>query len=175
MHCRDTTTDLTLDEAFVVLEPYYLATQERFLEAGLDRCAETRFFVAPNMHDTERHFAACSEDGKKILVAPELVELPPEIVLAICAHELGHACDFLYPGEFAYGGDDAPAIRRLREEMKPGQWHGWLRDWRKRDDDLVERSADAIAHFALGVRYGYQGPCLLQSFSGTEARPYALR
>jgi len=175
MQCRDTTTDLSLDEAHVVLEPYVEAVRERYLEVGLTRCKSTRFFVAPGMHDTPRHFAACRDDGLVIFAAPELAELPYEAVLAVVAHEFGHACDFLYPGEFAYGGDEDPAVRRDPESLKRRQWQGWLRDWKKRDSDTVERVADAIAHHALGVRYGYQGPCNLQTFVSASARPYGLR
>src|SRR5262249_25393398 len=127
------------------------------------------------MHDTARHFAACQDDGKIIIVAPHLAELPEETVLAILAHELGHATDFLYPGEFALRGDDEPALRRAPDSLKPKHWHQWLRDWRQRDSDLVELSADAIAHHALGVRYGYRGPCLIQTFGETRLRPLGLR
>jgi hypothetical protein len=95
--------------------------------------------------------------------------------MAIIAHELGHACDFLYPGHFAMQGDDEPAAMRDPTSMKPKHWHRWLKDWEKRSDDLVELTADAIAHRVMGVRYGYQGPCLIQSFSASKLRPQGLR
>lgn len=174
MTCPDVSTDLSLEEGFVLLEPYFLAERERCLEFGLDRCRRIRM-VCDDVHDTERHFAGCREDGLLIALAPELLEQPPETICAIIAHEFGHAADFLYPGEFVFRGDDRPAGRRRREDFKDSQWHAWLRDWRRRDSDLVERSADAIAHAVHGVRYGYLGPCQLQTFGETARRPLGLR
>lgn len=171
--CPETTTDLSNEEAQLILEPYFLVVQERYCEGGLDLCLGTRMIVDPQMHDTARHFAACDSSGKKIFLAPELAEWPEETVLAVIAHELGHACDFLYPGQFWLRGEDAPALRRLPESTK--HWQRSLRDWKNRDDDLVELTADAIAHYALGVRYGYRGPCLIQTFGATRLRPVGLR
>lgn len=173
--CRDTTTDLTDEEAHAILEPYFIAVRETYIDAGLDRCKVTRFVVDPSMHDTSRHFAACENDGRCIYMAPEAAEQPDSVVLAIMAHELGHACDFLYPGQFALRGDDEPALYRDPESMKAKHWHRWLKDWEKRDGDTVELSADAIAHLAMGVRYGYRGPCLIQDFRAARARPRGLR
>jgi len=175
MSCPDVTTDLSDEEAHLILEPYFEAVQERYVAAGLERCASVRLVVDPTMHDTARHFAACQDDGKLILLAPELAEHREDTVLAIIAHELGHATDFLYPGQFAMRGDDEPAAWRDPSSMKPKHWHRWLRDWEARDDDLVELTADAIAHFAMGVRYGYRGPCLIQTFGATRLRPVGLR
>lgn len=174
-HCAPTQTDLSDEEALLVLEPYFEAMRESYLAAGLERCSLVRLEIDPAMHDTARHFAACQDDGRIVLLAPELAELPESTVLAIVGHELGHATDFLYPGEFAMGAEDAPAIRRRPASMKPKHWHRWLRDWERRDADLVELTADAIAHYALGVRYGYRGPCLIQSFESTRLRPIGLR
>lgn len=171
--CPETTTDLSNEEAKLILEPYFIAVQEAYCKSGLDLCLGTRMLVDPKMHDTARHFAACDSSGKRIYLAPELVELPEETVLAVMAHELGHACDFLYPGQFLLRGEDEPAIRRPPESSK--HWGKGLRDWKRRDDDLVELTADAIAHYALGVRYGYRGPCLIQTFGETRLRPVGLR
>lgn len=173
--CPDTTTDLSDEEAHLILEPYFLVVQERYCDSklGLELCAQTRLRVDRKMHDTARHFAACDSTGKQILLAPEMAELPEDTVLAIIAHELGHACDFLYPGQFLLRGEDAPALRRLPDSTK--HWQRGLRDWKNRDDDVVELTADAIAHYALGVRYGYRGPCLIQTFGATRLRPVGLR
>jgi len=173
--CAHTATDLSNEEAHLILEPYFEAVRERYCAAGLDHARRTRLVIDPSMHDTARHFAACQDDGKLILLAPELAELPEDIVFAVVAHELGHATDFLYPGEFVLGREDEPALRRSPSSMKPKHWHRWLRDWEKREPDLVESTADAIAHYALGVRYGYQGPCLIQSFGAHGLRPLGLR
>jgi hypothetical protein len=173
--CVDITTDLTDEEALCILEPYFEEVRDRYVQAGLERCGTTRLRIDPKMHDTARHFAACQDDGKVILFSPEMAELPDVMVLAICAHELGHAADFLYPGQFAMRGDDEPAAYRAPDSMKSKHWHRWLRDWEKRDADLIELSADAIAHRVMGVRYGYQGPCLIQSYAATRLRPIGLR
>lgn len=173
--CRYETTDLTNEEALAIIEPYFEAVREVYVDSGLSLCARTKLIIDPSMHDTARHFAACQDDGLKIYIAPEAADQPDTALMAIIAHELGHACDFLYPGQFALGDEDAPAILRSPESMKPKHWHAWLRDWRQRDDDLVELTADAIAHRAMGVRYGYRGPCLIQDFSATRLRPRGLR
>ena len=175
--CTDPTPlqePLSTEEAFVVLEPYFEVIRQEYLGHGLVKCKRPRLFVAPTMHDTPRHFAACKDDGSAILVAPELGDMPEPIVLAILAHEFGHAADFLYPGEFVldHGG---PAARRPKADIEDKQWSKWLKAWHKRDDDVVELTADAIATRVMGVPYGYQGPCLLQSFDAVRARPMGLR
>lgn len=166
-------TPLSLEEAFVVLEPYFEAVRADYIKHGLIKTKRTRLFVAPGMHDSARHYAACKDDGSAILLAPELADMPEPIVLAIITHELGHASDFLYPGEFVLG-KAGPAERRT-PQLDDKQWSRWLKSWHKRDDDVVELTADAIAHRVMGVAYGYQGPCLLQSFDVSRARPMGLR
>jgi len=163
-----------LDEALVVLEPYFEAMRERYLAEGLERCAEVELYSAAWIHDSPRHFAACTIDGDPaIIAAPELAELDPFVVLAVFAHEFGHAVDYLYPGEFTRRGDAAVRVRE--SDYAPKHWRQWLRWWKNRDDDTVEFAADAIAELVLGVRYGYQGPCSIQSFDATAARPRGLR
>jgi len=173
--CRDTTTDLTDEEALSILEPCFQEVQRDYLKAGLDRCETTRLMIDASMHDTSRHFAACRDDGQIIYLAPEAAELPLDTVLAIVAHELGHACDFLYPGQFALRGDGQPAAYRDPASMKPKHWHRWLKDWERRDADAVELTADAIAHLAMGIQYGYRGPCLIQDLRARRSRPIGLR
>jgi hypothetical protein len=173
--CPDTATDLTDEEAHAILLPCFTAVQEQYLQYGLDRCARTRLIIDPKMHDTNRHFAACTDDGGTIYMAPELAELPLETVFAVAAHELGHACDFLYPGQFALRGDDEPAAWRDPAAIKERHWRRGLKEWQGRDDDSVELTADAIAHLVMGVRYGYRGPCLIQSFAAMRLRPMGLR
>lgn len=165
---------ITLEEAHVVLEPYFEVIREDYLDHGLKKCKRTRLFVAPYLHDSPRHFAACKDDGSAILIAPELAEAPDSMVLAIMAHEFGHATDFLYPGEFVLG-QGGPAMRRAEKEVEEKQWGKWLKAWHKRDDDVVEFTADAIAERVMGVPYGYHGPCLIQSFDAVRARPMGLR
>ena len=174
MSCDDLTTNLTADEALAVLLPFYEAVQEKYLEQGLLLIRGTKLQCATWVHDSPRHFAACDENGKLIVVAPELAELSVDIVGAILAHELGHATDFLYPGEFVLGRD-SEAVRRTRDDADDDQWYKWVRGWTKRDHDVVEKTADAIAELVMGVPIGYVGPCQLESFHGHQKRPVGLR
>lgn len=184
--CPDTTTSASADEALLILEPYFLAMQELFVEAGLKEASRVQLYVAPSMHDAPRHFAGTRDDGLVMMLAPEMVELPENTVGAIMAHEFGHATDFLYPGEFVLGGErDAEAlaanasqrvaVRRDRASFTDEHWIKWLHDWEKRDDDVVEFVADAIAEMVTGRRIGYVGPCKLQTFDRGRARPQGLR
>lgn len=173
--CADTTTTVTLDEAFAILEPYFIAMQERFVEAGLTETKRVRLYVARAMHDSPRHFAGARDDGTVIMLAPEMVELPEPTTAAIIAHEFGHATDFLYPGEFILG-ENRTAVRRQRNGLEnDDRWITWLKDWEKRDDDVVEYTADAIAEAVTGRHIGYTGPCKLQTFDRGNARPQGLR
>lgn len=170
--CADTTTDLSTEEALVIIEPYFLVVREKFLAAGVDAIARVRLRCRSWVHDTPRHFGACNEDGSEIVVAPELAELGYETVCALLAHECGHAADFLYPAEFHY--DDDSVTRRERAGYTDKQWRTLLRAWKNRHADLVELTADRIAEQVLGTPIGYRGPCMLQSFDGIP-RPLGLR
>lgn len=174
MGCPELTTDLSDAEAEAVLEPYFVAARQRFLDYGLERLRTVRFGVSAKMHDSPRHFAATTTDGKKILVAPELAEVDEAIVVGITAHELGHATDFLYPGEFVLGHDEE-IIRRSRDDVDEKQWHRWLSRWQARDDYVVEKTADLIAGLVWGTPIGYTGPCMLESFEQGVPRPRGLR
>lgn len=172
--CRDVATDLAADEALLILEPYYLAVRDLFVDAGLRLAGKTQLYVAPWIHDSPRHFAACRDDGRGIVVAPEMAELDERMVLAIFAHELGHATDFLYPGRYALGAE-RKALERKRSEFPDTQWACWIKSWEQRDPDAIEMTADAIAELATGRRIGYVGPCQLQCFDAGRARPQGLR
>ncbi|HTM53245.1 MAG TPA: hypothetical protein VL175_04425 [Pirellulales bacterium] len=172
MNCPATETDLSAEEAHAIVEPYFIAVREQFLEAGLDRLQRLHLRPSWDMHDSPRHFAGCRDDGSEILVAPELAELSVETVCAILAHECGHAADFCYPGEFILRGSRLE--RYGDDERESKHWRHILRGWKQRDDDAVELTADAIAETVLGIAIGYRGPCLLQSFSGPR-RPLGLR
>ena len=173
--CPDTTTRVTPEEALLILEPYFLVMREAFVGAGLDAAKRAQLYVAPSMHDSPRHFAGTRDDGTVIMLAPEMVELPENTVAAIIAHEFGHATDFLYPGEFVLGPERV-AMRRDRSDFdSDDHWVKWVAEWHKRDDDVVEFVADAIAEMVTGRRIGYVGPCKLQAFDRGKARPQGLR
>lgn len=164
--CAEIKTEVSPMEARLILEPYFEELKERYLDAGLDLLKRTKLRCAWDLHDTPRHFAGCLQDGTVIYAAPQMVELHEDTVMGILAHELGHAADFLYPGEFVLRGDHV--IRTHPDDQR-------LRGWRKRDADTVEIVADLIAGKVLGVPLGYRGPCMLQSLSGGVPRPKGLR
>lgn len=175
MGCPEIETDLDCEEALLVIEPFFLEMRRIYVEeARLSRCSKTDVYCAPWIHDSARHFAACRDDGRVIVVAPELAELPVDTVVAIMAHEFGHAADYLYPAEFALGRD-GEAYRRRRAQVDDTQWARWAKAWEHRDDDLIEATADAVAELATGNRVGYLGPCDLQAFDRGRARPQGLR
>lgn len=172
--------------ARLILDPYFRALREEFLAderarfggARLARvmldCASWR--EACGEECAVRNFAATSEDGRLVVAAPELVELPEDTVLAILAHELGHAYDFSYPGQWlladgelvrVHADDRDPLVERVRLAR--------ARAWRDRDADTVERVADEIASLVLGREIRYSGPCLLQTFERGVVRPDGLR
>lgn len=170
------TATITPADAYEVAFPYYVAVRERFLAyptADLGLLKKTRFLVDASMHDSPRHFAGCSEDGRRIMVAPEITtEVPEEQMVAILAHEAGHAVDFLYPACWRLVEAGAPAIWR------PPTGKGSVREvrrWQERGPHLVEVTADAIAMAVTGRRIGYAGPCLLQKFDAQRERPTWLR
>jgi|SRR5215831_4456709 hypothetical protein len=160
-------TDVSPAEAELILGPYYEVLQEHFADSGLTLVRKTRLRCKRDIRNTERHFAGCTDSGLTIYAAPEMVELPPDVVSGILAHELGHAADFLYPGEFQLREE---RVRRIR----PDKYQ--LAGWKKRDPDSVEMVADRIAEKYLGTPIGYRGPCYLQSL-GLEghSRPAGLR
>lgn len=164
------------DEAFAILEPYFLAVRAHFI-GSCPSVKKVSLDVTREMHDTARHFAGWN--GRSVLVAPEMVQLPEETVLAILSHEFGHAVDFLHPG--AYVLVDGEGLVRQGEvtgkDKRAEQARvARARRWEKRDDDTVERTADAIAEMVTGQSIGYAGPCLLQTFgAGVRPRPEGLR
>jgi hypothetical protein len=176
--CPDTPRLLSDEEAFAVLEPYFEAIRDRFLSES-PKVSRVRLDIDASIHDARRHFAAWDLDLHRIVVAPHMAELPEETVLAIFAHEFGHAVDFLYPATYTVSDGELVTLPSLPDE--PGDKRSRqavaarLRWWKERDDDTIERTADAIGESVLGRRIGYCGPCLLQCFDGIKPRPLGLR
>lgn len=175
-------TSVDVDEAFGIIEPYFIAVRERFIRSGARRVKKTRLEVARWVHDSPRHFAATEDTGHAIVIAPEFCELPPETVLAILSHEFGHAVDFLYPATYFVMDDGElvelpPVPLRAFEDKREEQTnYARARAWEKRDKDMVERTADRIAEHMTGRLIGYSGPCELQSFDrGERPRRSGLR
>lgn len=182
--CEFIRSELSCDEALAVLDPFFEAVREVFVaherqNGGSSRMQHVRVECAPWLHDTPRHFAGATEDGRRILVTPELVELPEETVVAILAHEFGHAMDFCYPARYVWTQDGLilqSTVLTVTSDKRHVQAVGAaMRQWRDRDSDAVERTADAIAEHVTGRSIGYTGPCLLQSLDIGVARPVGLR
>jgi hypothetical protein len=175
---------LESDAAFAILEPYFEAAREVYMEYVNKRGLQVRGIkrvrleCRPDMHDTPRHFAGASEEGNLIAVAPQMVDLPEDTVAAILAHEFGHVVDFLNPGAFHCDVEERQLVFLPdEEEGERGDRVrlARLRQWRKRDEHAVELTADLIAEQAIGKRIGYSGPCLLQGFARGVPRPEHLR
>jgi hypothetical protein len=188
-----------------VLAPYFAAARDVFVEELEARfrarsvLRQTRLVIDPDAHDTPRHFAGTNRTGSIVIAAPEMAELPEKTILAIFAHELGHAADFAYPaawswpksgaGEVVYVGSDpearATAWRTFfgkADRSSSGRYDAerpainWTRAWERRNADQIEWAADGIAFWVTGKRIGYSGPCLLQSLErGAPLRPRGLR
>lgn len=166
-----------------MLEPFFVETRTLFCDAGFSRCSATKLEIDGEAHDTPRHFAGCRDDGRLILAAPEMADLPVDNVVAIFSHEFGHAVDFLYPTRFQLvvgeleerKGEWSEGRRLPTAEMPAAFARGVMRQWRGRDDDEVERLADAIAERVVGRPVAYTGPCLLQTFGAGAPRPEGLR
>lgn len=177
--CPETRAPLSDDVAFTVLEPFFVETRALFVEAGLRRCEKTRLEIDPGAHDTPRHMAGCTEDGLVIVAAPELAELPVDNVVAIFAHEFGHAGDFLYPTRFVVAdGELVTAVERERaslDDMDQRGSYNRRRQWEARDAHEVEIAADFIAAHVTGRVIRYGGPCMLQTYGPGKRRPRSLR
>jgi hypothetical protein len=169
--------DATAEMSATVLAPYFDAVRDVFAayepQAGerLTKLEQTRFVVEPEMHDSERHFAGCRQDGLLILLAPESIELPEETLVAVLAHEFGHAADYAYPARWL-PERDAPAC--WLNDLSTKEAKRWRKAWPDRSDDQVEWAADSIAQAVTGRKIGYCGPCHLQCWSGGP-RPAGLR
>lgn len=188
--CPTPQTNLDLQTARAIIEPYFIAAQETFAvyargaHGSGRRVKDVRLECHPwrdladNMGFGVRNFAATSEDARIIVCAPEIVELPPETVAAIVAHEFGHVLDYLYPADYAVAGEE---LLRWRGGVPNGDPRAEqarvarVRQWERRDSDTVERTADKIASHVVGKPIHYYGPCVLQTFDRGIRRPQGLR
>lgn len=184
LSCPETRTDLDCESSLAIIEPYFIATQERFSEHELKRFADVRMTkvrleCSALFHDSPRHFAAAAENGRLIVVAPHLAELPEETVLAILAHEFGHAMDFARPGHYALDHGllfEQPEIPAREGDKRADQARiARIRQWSARDQDAIEITADKVAEHVTGRTIGYVGPCELQAFDRGSPRRVGLR
>jgi len=176
------TTTLGAEAALEVIAPALERVADAYGRFGLPRLRE-----GLEIHMSEdqalfqgRTYAACRTDGRLLLLSPDLAALPWAVLTGILGHELGHAVDYLYPGQWA---QDRDGRARMLDVSKRGVPTGeaplpkrWLDDWNARTDDQIERMADAICECVMGVTIGYAGPCLLQTVGqGIRPRPAGLR
>jgi len=190
--CPFIRSSLSCDESLAIIDPFFEAVREVFVASemsllGKSKMRRVRIECAPWVHDKARHFAGATEDGRTILVTPELAELPEMTVVAIMAHEFGHAMDFAYPAAYAWTPDGltrSPSVMAPEQVMRAAAEdskrfaqaaNAAMRQWRDRDADTVERMADAIAEQITGRSIGYSGPCMLQTLGGGVPRPAGLR
>lgn len=172
----------------LILEPHFHAVRDTFAAhvpngAGrpLGELSKTEFFVDQAVRTSDRHFAACREDGRLIVLAPQAVDLDLDTLVAILAHEFGHAADFAYPGDWMllHPGEEEQHVIWVRglDDPRANRWRSSL--WRERGRDEIEMTADAIAEAVTGQRIMYCGGCTLQCFHGPEVkhtrRPEGLR
>lgn len=185
------------DDVASVLRGYWRGVVEAFEDRGLHSpSAVTRFEIHASWHDTCRHYAGAREDGKAIVVAPQIIDLDEDKIVAILAHEAGHIEDFAHPGRFWFRPPEAVRVRKGARvmalelpEMYPGKvlarfdrlpessMGKHIRDWKKRGDDEKELVADAIASHVLKRKLGYTGPrgCIIQTLDRGIERPTGLR
>jgi hypothetical protein len=144
-----------------------------FSSAKMHHPGAARLAFDEDAHDSCRHFAACELDGSRVLVAPELADMPHATVLGILAHEAGHVEDLRSPGLWWFRNGE---LHRLEKFPEKGA-RKLLQAWRTRDDDEIERVADALGELALGERIGYVGSpgCLVQRVGAGKRRPDGLR
>lgn len=174
---------LSSEEAYCVLEPYFVAARGFFVvyceKLGLDsKCIEkTRFECSPEVHDDERHFAGTTLDGRKVLCAPEMADLPEDTVSAIMAHEFGHVVDHQFPAQFVVVDDDLVFLGDVEPSNPRAEQAriARMRQWNKRTHHEIEVVADHIAQAAIGSRIGYSGKCMLQGLNRGVPRPEGLR
>ena len=188
-----------------VLEPYFDAVRDTFAAfevapgQPLDRLRKVTFMVTEAARSSSRHFAATHTNGRHMLLAPELAELPFENLVAILCHEFGHAADFSYPASWTWPDVEAGSVVWVGEKLaaRATAWRehrghrsarsrtaaddgapaaNWTRAWESRTDDQIEWAADGITEVVTGKRPRYCGPCKIQCFSpeGIE-RPAGLR
>jgi len=172
----------TTEIAACVLEPHFDAVRDVFAafepEPGipLSKLHKTKLIVTVEAHDRGRHYARCREDGLLIQLAPQAADdLDHEQVVAIIAHEFGHAADFAYPGCWVLlhpGTPESHVVWIGDRNDRPAR--RWRRIWIDRSHDEIEWTADAISQMVTGIAIGYCGPCMLQCFGGAP-RPAGLR
>jgi hypothetical protein len=161
------------EQAQAILEPIWERVLDAFEEYGHQEPSKAKLGFDPALHDTCRHFAGTTLDGKSVYYAPALADMPIDTIEAIMAHEAGHIVDLSNPGRWWFRGGELCFLKELpSKNLKK-----LLVEWSERDDDEVEHVADAIAEVCMGRRIGYigEGGCLVQTWDKGKRRPNGLR
>jgi len=175
-----------------ILEPHFDAVRDTFVSYSpapgvkLWRLRHTHFVIDDSIRDKDRHFAACRDDGKLTIFASDFVnDLEVEQMVAILAHEFGHAADFAYPGQWVCMHPGTPEQHALwLGASRSKSARSWREHhWHRRSKDEVEWTADAIAEAVTGRKIHYCGECVLQCFGALrkggpvveDTRPAGLR
>jgi len=176
-----------------VLAPFYSEIRSLYVEEGFARVSKTRLLVNKDLPGMlraagvpvpapERLRAVCRNDGTQISAAPILADEPVSRVVAILAHELGHAVDFSYPGRFLWLEGALVETNAWEADPEERAVYNTLQQWHQRPDHAVERTADALAELVTGREVWYTGPLQLQDleavpeagFAPQRPRPEAL-
>jgi hypothetical protein len=110
----------------------------------------------------------------QILCAPEIVvAIDVEQMVAILAHEFGHASDMAYPGQWVVIGPGREHQKAVwigdSQDRHAVQWRERL--WHERSRDVIEWTADAIAELVTRRLIHYCGDCILQCFTPVKGAP----
>jgi len=184
----DTDNEITA----AILEPHFDAVRDTYVAYSpapgvkLWKMRHVHFVIDDSIRDKDRHYAACRDDGKIQMYASAFVnDLELEQMVAIMAHEFGHAADFAYPGQWVTinpGQDDMKAVWvGMGKSRQAKQWRE--HHWHRRSADEIEWTADAIAEAVTGQKMHYCGKCVLECFASLgkggpvveETRPEGLR
>jgi hypothetical protein len=169
-------TDERFEVAAAIIEPHFAAVRDVFCEydgGRLARLRRTRLLVSDEIRNSKRHYAGCREDGLAVIVAPEAAELAVGSLVALLAHEFGHACDFCYPAMWVHLAVGKPAA--WAGDAEPKRLRKLLALWNDRSSDQIEWAADSIVMAVTGKEVRYCGDCLVQCFAGGTTRPPGLR
>lgn len=193
------------DLALALLRPHFDAVRDVFSEwktpdGNALRKAKSVDLIVTEAAGGGRHYARTITTGKYMEIAPDAVDLELDTLVAIIAHEFGHAVDFLYPGCFTWpthaskqgasiwvgegAARRAAAYRAILGNPSARSRHkdddivcavNWMAAWERRSADQVEWAADGICELVTGRKVRYAGAERLQSFDRGGPRPAGLR
>lgn len=155
---------LTSEDGQAILEAYFSIVREAFIERGLAFVRDTEFEVRDWVHDSPRHYAATTEDGRLVIAAPELALLPPETIEAILAHEFGHVTDYRYPGEWRLADDELVRLPRIPKRLLD---HHRARI-EKTEDELGARSSRQRREDKAGLQASQTASARLQAWMNRD-------